>query len=423
MEIFYVVLMFVALLANVGLAFIPASMAKKKGYSYGGFWCLSFFVSFLVGIIVAASVPDKNQPQATGSQTPRNCPQCNTPIPPGMQFCTSCGTALAAPAAAPAQPQFVPEAPVKNSFVNSGLSFVIFGVVLINWLVLGITTNNFLHLQNIENVLAHFAETAAIALAVALTTRAKGPDLSVGAVMGFSGILFALNATSSGPLVAGLIAVLFICAVIGAANGALTVYLKIPAVITTVVMLAIVRGFGYLITQGSPVYGRMLDFAHMSLGGIPFAFITLLPFAFILVFLLIFFTKLGKPQSKREPADSKAPSFFAAYIVSAVLAGIAGVFITSRLGGAAPTVGTGEELIVLFIFAVITSSRVADNRFIPAVYALGAAFVCVLMSTTLSLLGLNSYLFTLMLGILALGFLTLSYIARRDITRRMLPFV
>jgi len=44
--------------AAVGLAFIPAHIAKKKGYSYGGFWALGFFF-FLIGLIVALCLDPK----------------------------------------------------------------------------------------------------------------------------------------------------------------------------------------------------------------------------------------------------------------------------------------------------------------------------------------------------------------------------
>ncbi len=46
--------------ATVGLSFIPASMAKRKGYSFAAFYCLSFFVWFLGAIIIAALITDKN---------------------------------------------------------------------------------------------------------------------------------------------------------------------------------------------------------------------------------------------------------------------------------------------------------------------------------------------------------------------------
>jgi hypothetical protein len=109
-------LLFIGL--DVGLAFIPANMAKKKGYSYGGFWCLSFFASFLIAIIVVACISDKTQqaqvnpgqyPPGQGFAPPSAYappvqsynppPQSNNPPPqqmpqPGVVFCSKCGARM-----------------------------------------------------------------------------------------------------------------------------------------------------------------------------------------------------------------------------------------------------------------------------------------------------------------------------------------
>ena len=106
--------------ASVGLSFIPANMAKKKGYSFAGFYCLSFFVSFVIAIIIAAVIQDKNpppqygqyygppygqpyppygqpypppygQPYAPPSQPVVNCPSCGAAIPASDPFCSKCG--------------------------------------------------------------------------------------------------------------------------------------------------------------------------------------------------------------------------------------------------------------------------------------------------------------------------------------------
>lgn len=119
---------------SVGLAFIPANIAKKKGYSYGGFWALGFFF-FLIGLIVALCLDPKpgsekyvqsayyppqyappqqpppygatpNGQQAYGQQTygqqaytpPQSdyrCAQCGTSYKQGDAFCAKCGNKLA----------------------------------------------------------------------------------------------------------------------------------------------------------------------------------------------------------------------------------------------------------------------------------------------------------------------------------------
>jgi hypothetical protein len=104
--------------AAVGLAFIPATIARNKGYSFGGFWALGFFF-FLVGLIVALCLEDKNAPyrqpyqqyqppyqqpygqpyqqpyQAPNAQPQTvSCPGGLNSIAADSVFCPKCGTKL-----------------------------------------------------------------------------------------------------------------------------------------------------------------------------------------------------------------------------------------------------------------------------------------------------------------------------------------
>ena len=129
--------------ARVGLAFIPATIARNKGYSYGGFWALGFFF-FLIALIVilcmdpkpgspkyvqqgyyppqpqpgypgaapygqAGPVPPYGQPgpippygqpnyappQAAQPQPEDiRCAQCGTPVKQGDAYCSKCGSKL-----------------------------------------------------------------------------------------------------------------------------------------------------------------------------------------------------------------------------------------------------------------------------------------------------------------------------------------
>lgn len=83
--------------ANIGLAFIGAAMAKKRGYSYGGFLCLGIFATFVVGIIVAACLTPKEGSDFYGKKSENEtlsgiaCTQCGAVCAPDMVHCFKCG--------------------------------------------------------------------------------------------------------------------------------------------------------------------------------------------------------------------------------------------------------------------------------------------------------------------------------------------
>ena len=111
-----------AFIANLFLSFIPASMARNKGHSFGGYWALStFLVGWLIGIIIAACLSNRllkqgnnvvqtnvnvqnttlppvydaasqpnysNPPQNAGS---KYCGNCGAQINTNAKFCNSCG--------------------------------------------------------------------------------------------------------------------------------------------------------------------------------------------------------------------------------------------------------------------------------------------------------------------------------------------
>ena len=94
------------------LAFIPASMAKKKGYSYGGFWVFGFFL-WLPAIIVAACLSDKTN-QAINYAPPQpygysGQPPYGAPIAPPPPYGTGQGYGAAPPPPPVPKPQPAPE--------------------------------------------------------------------------------------------------------------------------------------------------------------------------------------------------------------------------------------------------------------------------------------------------------------------------
>ncbi len=61
MNSFYIIL---GLVAWVILAFWPASIAKRKGYSFALFFIVAIFFSWLIALIIAAMLHNKNETAA-----------------------------------------------------------------------------------------------------------------------------------------------------------------------------------------------------------------------------------------------------------------------------------------------------------------------------------------------------------------------
>jgi ribose/xylose/arabinose/galactoside ABC-type transport system permease subunit len=307
----------------------------------------------------------------------------------------------------------VRSSPENITFVNSFLGIAVLGALLIISLVSGVlTTPYFFTANNLNNVFKQFCLMGAIALAAAVSVRAKGPDLSIGSVMALSSIIIALNFQDSGSAVPGILLSLFVCAVIGTANGAIITYLRAPALIVTLLTGLMVRGICYLATGATVIQaGDSLRFIAQSVvAGIPVGALVFLIVTFVIAFLTIMLSKLGVPTYKREKKSELSHMF--AYTVSALIASLAGLFVLSWFAIAQPALGTGYEPFILLVFACIAGSRALDNHFAPALFALAPALFYTVLNNVLNLLQVNAMAQPIFAGVIALIFVVISYMTR-----------
>lgn len=75
------------LLVNAGLAIIPATIARNKGYKPFWFWAFGFIVSFLIALIWVLLMKPGWQ---------KKCPHCCEMIKPDAKVCRYCGRNISA---------------------------------------------------------------------------------------------------------------------------------------------------------------------------------------------------------------------------------------------------------------------------------------------------------------------------------------
>jgi ribose transport system permease protein len=186
-----------------------------------------------------------------------------------------------------------------------------------------------------------------------------GFDLSVGAILGLSGILTASFFDVGINIWVSAVFALIICMGFGAVNGLLIGKARINPLIVTLAMMTIVRGICYLITQGAPIkfYDAPPSFFQLGQGqflGIPIFLIFC--FALVIIFHIlmvksspmrkIFYTGSNEKAAKVSGINTQWVKF-AVYVISAALAGIAGLLSVSRFSVAIPYAGDGIEMKVI----------------------------------------------------------------------------
>ena len=215
----------------------------------------------------------------------------------------------------------------------------------------------FLNGANLRGLLGLIPEMALIAIGVTLLMICGEFDLSVGSVFALMPMSMAVLLTQGWPFWVAFAAAWGVAAGIGMINGLITLKFEIPSFITTLGMLFIARSLTVVISGGFPprlpedipthVFVAFVgpgDMLRMS-------FIWFLLIAFLFAFLLgrTNFGNWVRATGGFLPAARALgiPTMrvkLTCFILSAMLAGLAGTIQVLRVGSPLPSIGEGLEL-------------------------------------------------------------------------------
>ncbi len=253
---------------------------------------------------------------------------------------------------------------VRTSFLRSiGRAFVDIRELTLLVLILGIVVvmssinPYFLSLANFRAVAVGMAPIAVIVIGMAILLASGGFDLSVGSVMALSSTIVAMLLVAGGSIPLAVLAGLILGAAVGFVNGMLVTRLGINPLIATLGTMSIARGAALVLTEGFSVSSLPAEYAWLgraSFGGIPA--IVILMLAMVIVFDLAMRHTRFFRQVYFIGANEKAAMLsgvrvdrvrITAYVLTGILAALAGVLLSSRLMSGTPTAGNGIELQVL----------------------------------------------------------------------------
>ncbi|WAJ29769.1 sugar ABC transporter permease [Antarcticirhabdus aurantiaca] len=150
------------------------------------------------------------------------------------------------------------------------------GALLVIWLVFHVASGGvFLTPRNLWNLTVQTASISVMATGMVLVIVTRNIDLSVGSILGFSGMVMAVMQTAVLPnllgfgspvlWIAALLAGLAVGVAIGGLQGYVIAYLGVPSFIVTLGGLLVWRGAAWWVTQGRTV--APLDDTFRLLGG------------------------------------------------------------------------------------------------------------------------------------------------------------
>lgn len=282
-----------------------------------------------------------------------------------------------------------------------------------------VATDNFFAVKNMINILRQVAVLGILTAGMTFVIISGGMDLSVGSQLGLTGVLCAMFITEFqiNDFVSVVLAVLTATA-FGVITGLLIVSLNVSAIVITLGMQTVIRGFAYIFSGGIPIYDipeELVFIGQGYIGPIPVPVIIMLVIVLIMGFILhkTYFGRYvyaigGNVEAARLAGVQVNKILVALYAVSGFLSGIAGIILMGRVSSGAPTSGQGTEMEV--ITAVIIGGVSINGGKGNMVGAFFGALIIGILSNGLTIMNVGQYYQDVITGlvlILAVAFDTL----------------
>jgi galactofuranose transport system permease protein len=214
-------------------------------------------------------------------------------------------------------------------------------------------TPGFLNSNNFRNILLHASPVALVAVGMTFVVATRGLDLSVGAVMLLASAV-AVALLGRGVSQAILFA-LVVAASVGLFNGILIATFSVPPIIITLALLMVGRGAAQIINDGRLIPFSAPPFEYLGqgyVGPLPVQVLLMLVVLVAAIFIMRatvfgrYILAIGGNEAASRLAGIKVRrTKVSVYAISSLLAGIAGLIETARLGASDTlTIGSNIEI-------------------------------------------------------------------------------
>ncbi|MFJ8602423.1 ABC transporter permease [Streptomyces shenzhenensis] len=277
-----------------------------------------------------------------------------SPAAPG----SGTGTAAVAP------PSTAPDADTGRAagLRSAALRFSMLWVLLLLVAAATVLYPGFLRPANLQDILTQNAAVGIIAVAMTFVIISGGFDLSVGATYALGSTIFAGVTKSTGSVALAGVCALLAGLAVGGANGTIIARWKVNPFVTTLGMSSVIAGLAYVYSNSAPFIVDQFSFQYLALtavAGVPLPIWILLA-VFLAGALLLSQTGYGRNifaiggnEEAARLSGLRVPWLVgSAYVMTGVMAALAGMIDASRLGVGQADVGATVALDTIAIVVV-----------------------------------------------------------------------
>lgn len=230
-------------------------------------------------------------------------------------------------------------------------------------LAFSLVNPRFFSIRAMANILQDFSPVVLMAIGQTFVIASRGIDLSVGSVLGLAGVSMALairaaNEAGIDPWLAislGLAVAIGVGVVVGLINGILITYCRLVPFVATLATMGAAAGMSLVLTGGTQIAGAPKEV--ILLGNATYFGALTAPVIAVFVIIVVSWAFLSRARFGRWTYAIGSNPFAARgagihverhliklYLLSSVLAALAGAFVYFRLGSGSPLSGRGGEL-------------------------------------------------------------------------------
>lgn len=280
----------------------------------------------------------------------------------------------------------------------------------------------FLNAWSLSDLTFNFVEKGLIALAMALLIIAGEIDLSVAATIALASTMMGMAVQSGAETPVLVVIGLGTGLACGAFNGLLVTRLGLPSIVVTIGTMSLFRGIAFIILGDQAYRGYPASFAFFGQGYVWWvvSFEVVLFAAMAVVFwFLLHRTSFGRtvfvignnPVAAAFSGVRVERVKFILFCLTGLLAGVASILLTSRLGSTRPSIAQGYELEVITMVVLGGVSILGGAGSIIGVVL--AAVIMGLVTFGLGLLNVPGIVMTIFTGLLLIIVIALPILWRR----------